>query len=145
MNGKSGSEFDNSAQQREKYNTMSWKKDFIYKFFQWFYKNYTYQQEKATPHFQAFWKKTKEIYGTEIPQSLRDEFRAQSLPLMKYTNILTFNCRAFALYISALIDKPWLYLLFELIVLSLVYHYMHHQHEKMSQRLLIRLQTDAAN
>ena len=145
VNGKSGSEFDNSAQQREKYNAMSWKKDFIYKFFQWFYKNYTYQQEKSTPHFQAFWKKTKEMYGTEIPQSLRDEFRAQSLPLMKYTNILTFNCRAFALYISALIDKPWLYLLFELIVLSLVYHYMHYQHEKMSQRLLIRLQTDAAN
>lgn len=136
VNGSKGSEFDNAEQQRLKYDQMPWRGNFIRKFFQWFYKNYTREQERATPHFQAFWRKVRSLYGSDIPDELRREFRSQSLPLMKYTNILTFNCRAFALYAAALVDLPWLYLLFELIVLSAVYHYMHFRHERMSQQLL---------
>ena len=37
---------------------------------------------------------------------------------MKYTNILTFNTRAIALYISLLIGEPWLYFVFEIIVMT---------------------------
>ena len=64
---------------------------------------------------------------------------------MKYTNILTFNTRAIALYISCLIDMPWLYLLFELTVMMAIYIYMGHKHEKDCEQLLIKLQTDASN
>ena len=59
-----------------------------------------------TPNFQQFYALVKEKYGDNIPQELRDEFRAASKPLMKYTNILTFNTRAIALYISLLIGEP---------------------------------------
>lgn len=145
VNGKSGSEFDDAAQQKEKYNQMPWKGNYVNKIFQWFYKNYTRAQEKATPNFQAFWQRLKALYGTDIPQDVRNDFRRNSLPLMKYTNILTFNCRAFALYIAAVIDKPWLYLLFELIVLSAVYHYMHYRHERMSKQMLLKLQIELSN
>ena len=71
-----------------------------------------------------------------VRQEFRDEFRRRSLPLMKYTNFLTFNSRAIALYVTALFDCPWVYLLFEAIVLSLVYFYMHYRHEKFSRELL---------
>ena len=47
-----------------------------------------------TPNFQRFYALVKEKYGDNIPQELRNEFRAASKPLMKYTNILTFNTRA---------------------------------------------------
>ena len=77
-------------------------------------------------------------YGDDIPQTLRDEFRKDSLPLMKYTNILTFNTRAIALYISLLIGEPWLYFIFEIVVMTALFVYMRHQHEAMCARLYVK-------
>ena len=118
---------------------MSWKGNWINKTFLWFYKNYTFNQEKETPAFQAYWSKLKEKYGTDIPQDIRDEFRQCSLPLMKYTNFLTFNARGLALYIAALIDRPWIYLLFEIIVLGGVYKYMNYRHEQFCRQLIKKI------
>lgn len=87
----------------------------------------------------------RELYGTDIPHSVRSEFRRLSLPLMKYTNILTFNTRAIALYISCLIDLPWLYFAFELTVLTALYAYMHWRHETMCRQFLLKLQTAHGN
>ena len=145
LKGDAGSELTNSAQQKKIDSETSWSKDFIKKFFLFFYVNYCKKQEQDTPKFQAFFAKVKSQYGSDIPQWLRNEFRKGSLPLMKYTNILTFNTRAIALYISCLIDMPWLYLLFELTVMMAIYIYMGHQHEKHCEQLLIKLQTDASN
>lgn len=41
LKGKAGSELSYSPILKEKYKTMSWKKDFIYKLFETFYINYT--------------------------------------------------------------------------------------------------------
>lgn len=87
-----------------------------------------------TPNFQRFYALVQQKYGDDIPQSLRDEFRAASLPLMKYTNILTFNTRAIALYISLLIGEPWVYFMFEIVVMTALFVYMRHQHEALSAR-----------
>lgn len=84
-----------------------------------------------TPNFQRFYAFVQERYGDNIPQALRDEFRALSLPLMKYTNILTFNTRAIALYISLLIGEPWLYFIFEIVVMTSLFVYMRHRHEAL--------------
>lgn len=139
IKGKEGSEFDNSEQLNQKFDNMPWKGNRINKTFLWFYKNYTFNQEKETPAFQAYWSKLKEKYGTDIPQDIRDEFRQCSLPLMKYTNFLTFNARGLALYIAALIDRPWIYLLFEIIVLGGVYKYMNYRHEQFCRQLIKKI------
>lgn len=96
--------------------------------------NYTRQQEGMTPNFQQFYALVKAKYGDNVPQELRDEFRAASKPLMKYTNILTFNTRAIALYVSLLIGEPWLYFVFEIIVMTSLFVYMRHCHEALSAR-----------
>ena len=79
----------------------------------------------------------KEQYGdTEnIPQEFRDKFRQLSLPLMKWANILTFNTRAITLYISCLIDFPWLYLVMEMTVFTALYFYMRYTHESFCKIL----------
>ena len=74
-----------------------------------------------------------------MPQQLRDEFRAGSLPLMKYTNWLTHNSRAFTLYIVCLLNVPYIYPLFEIIVLGVMYLYMNRKHEELSERMMERL------
>ncbi len=135
LNGKAGSELDNFKQQREAFHALPWKGNFWWKAFLYFYGNYTRKQEHDTPNFQRFYALVHTKYGDAVPQSLRDEFRALSRPLMKYTNILTFNTRAIALYVSLLLGQPWLYFVFESTVLFGLYLYMRHRHEAMSARL----------
>lgn len=134
LKGKGGSELDNFKQQREAFRALPWKGNFWWKAFLFFYGNYTRKQEKATPNFQRFYALVRKNYGDDIPQYLRDEFRTASRPLMKYTNILTFNTRAIVLYISMLIGQPWLYFVFESTVLMILYAYMRHRHESMCAR-----------
>ena len=76
-------------------------------------------------------------YGAteRIPCEFRDRFRAGSLPLMKWTNILTFNTRAIVLYAVCLLDLPWLYFVFEIVVMGALCAYMRRRHEALCERL----------
>ena len=78
-----------------------------------------------------------EKYGTtgNIPQSFRDKFRNFSLPMMKWTNILTFNTRAIVLYVACLVDLPWVYFFFEVVIMTAIYYYMRSKHEKFCKEL----------
>ncbi len=72
------------------------------------------------------------------------EFRRGSLPLMKWTNVLTFNWRAITLYISLLVGVlvPWfvvVYPLMELTLFHLIYCHMRRSHEALSARLAATL------
>jgi hypothetical protein len=59
-----------------------------------------------------------------VSTEFRNAFREKSLPLMKYTNILSFNWRSIVLFASILACMPWLYFAFELIVLNALLVYM---------------------
>lgn len=141
LKGKAGSELDSSIQQKKLYDETPWKGNVIYKFFLLTYINYTRGQEKQTPQFQKLKQVLREKYGAteNIPQGFRDEFRKHSLPLMKWTNILTFNTRAITLYVACLIDFPWLYVVTELTLLTWLYLYMRHVHERFCKELITKL------
>lgn len=132
LKGQEGSELDSASALREKLRQLSWKNDFWSKLTLTFYTNYTVGQEKRTPWMQRLRRILKEKYGNEIPQSFRDAFRSKSKPLMKYTNILSFNTRSFALFAAILLFRmPWLYFAFELTVLNIVLIYMVARHESI--------------
>ena len=76
-----------------------------------------------TPKFQRFFVLVQQKFGQRIPQYLRDEFRAGSLPLMKWANILTFNTRAIILFVVILMGVPWVYFVFELTVMNILFFY----------------------
>lgn len=135
LKGKSGSELDNSVQQRELYLSLSWKKDLVRKTFLWFYTGYTHSQEQFSPAFQRFFAALRAKYGEVYPQEVRNRFREGSLPLMKYTNILSFNTRVIVLFISLLVNLPWIYFVFELTVLNGLLIYMICQHERLCRQM----------
>ena len=140
--GKQGSELDNACQEKEKYNRMSWRNGFIQKLFQFFYKDYTANQERMTPCFQRFFAELKAKYKDGVaPVEVREQFRQKSLPLMPLTNILSFNTRVIVLFISLLIDMPWLYFVFELTVLNAIFIYMVWKHEKLSFQMFNFIKT----
>ena len=131
LKGEEGSELDSVAAIDVKYNSLSWKKDFMGKLVCFFYRNYTANQEALTPAMQSLRHTIKEEFGNEIPQRFRDDFRAKSKPLMKYTNWLSFNMRTIALFCSLFACMPWLYFGFELTVLNILLVYMMLRHEKI--------------
>lgn len=132
LKGKEGSELDNYAQQRQIYENLP-KSKWFDRLFYYNYANYCKSQEKRTPKFQKMMEVVKERYGSveNMPQELKEQFIKGSRPLMKYTNILTFNVRAITLYITCLLNCPWVYLLVEIIILSIIYIYMHKKHESL--------------
>lgn len=140
IKGKSGSELDNFQKLRTELKSLSWKSDGMWMVFLYFYGNYTHSQEQMTPKFQQLRMRLQEKYGdSPVPAELAAKFRKGSLPLMKYANILTFNTRAIALYISLLIGMPWLYLVFEIVVMNILFFYMRGKHESLCAKIAAEL------
>lgn len=100
-----------------------------------FYIGYTRQQESTSPSMQKLRRDIKQKWPDgNIPQWFRDEFRAESKPLMKYTNILTFNWRAITLFVSLILKMPWLYFAAELTVFNIIMLYMIMRHERICRK-----------
>lgn len=139
LKGKEGSELDSVDQLTEEYNKTPWKGNLWKKLTMFFYRNYTANQEVMTPSMQRLRKALKERYGDDVPQGFRDMFRRLSLPLMKYTNMLSFNTRIIAMFISVIVQVPWLYFAFELVVLNAMLVYMIVRHESICRKSLATL------
>ena len=136
LKGKEGSELESTEALTEQFKELSWGKNFMKKLTLAFYRNYTKSQEALTPAMQRLRKLLKEKYGEELPQALRDDFRAASLPLMKYTIMLSFNTRIIAMFISVAVRTPWLYFVFEFVVLNTMMVYMIVRHERICKSFI---------
>ena len=134
--GREGSELDSYAAQRQVYERLP-KRQWLQRIFYYNYANYCRSQERRTPQFQRFFRQVRQRYpdASSMPQSLRDAFRRGSLPLMKYTNLLTFNTRAIIIYVTCLLNVPYVYPLLEMTVFALMYWHMHRSHEKLCGEL----------
>lgn len=149
LKGKEGSELDNYVQQRAIYESLP-KREWFARVFYKNYAAYCRSQEKRTPRFQQFFKQYQQAQQEDQAQQvspvslslLRERFLEGSRPLMKYTNLLTFNSRAICLYVTCLLNCPWVYLLFEIMVLTVLYIYMHRRHEMLCARLSEELNTN---
>ena len=128
--GKEGSELDNYRQQRQIYESLP-KSQWLSRLFYYNYANYCKSQEKRTPRFQKFFAKWKEQPSEDVRQRLLTGSR----PLMKYTNLLTFNSRAITIYVTCLLNCPWVYPLLEITVFQAMYVYMHRTHENLCASL----------
>lgn len=128
--GKEGSELDNYRQQRQIYESLP-KSQWLSRLFYYNYANYCKSQEKRTPRFQQFFAKWKEQPSEDVRQRLLTGSR----PLMKYTNLLTFNSRAITIYVTCLLNCPWVYPLLEITVFQAMYVYMHRTHENLCASL----------
>lgn len=141
LKGEDGSELESARKLKEKLAGLSWGKNFWQKLTLTFYTNYTVQQEATAPSMQALrCELARRFPDGRIPEDFRADFRQASLPLMKYTNILSFNWRTIALFASLFACMPWLYFVFELTVLNILLLYMVIRHERICRRFTRRLQ-----
>lgn len=142
LKGEEGSELDSVVQLRRQLveSGITWKNSFWQRLTLSFYLTYTRQQEATSPAMQELRRELRRRFPDgHIPQSFRDDFRRESLPLMKYTNILSFNWRTITLFTSLFIGQPWLYFVAELTVFNALLIYMIVRHERLCRRLILRL------
>jgi hypothetical protein len=138
LKGEKGAELDNSKRQQEIYDQMtpethSWAE----RYFQKSYIDYTKKQEKVTPQFQRLMQKLREKFGASenIPENIRKEFHDQSLPVIFWNGLLTFNFRSFWLFVFCLLDIPVMNFIFEIVCMSLLTWYINHRHESFCRRI----------
>ena len=131
LKGKDGSELDSFQKQVDTLKALPKQGAFWERLFYTNYAKYCHSQEKRTPAFQRFFMK----WNAGPKEETRLRFLEGSRPLMKYTNLLTFNLRAIVCYIACLTDHAWLYPLFEIIVMSAMYVHMHRTHERLCEEL----------
>lgn len=135
IHAKSGDELDNSQEQHRRMTQLKWmSKDWFQKLYLYFYTIYTRGQEAQSPCFQLLYSDIQTRLHGDIPTEMRQRFRADSLPLMPLTNILTFDNRVGVLFLSLLIGMPWLYFVYESTVLEALRYYTRHRHEALCMK-----------
>ena len=145
IKGKEGSEVDRAVNVRRMFQELRFMKNPVQKIMMAFYLNYTHQQENLSPALQRFLECIRDRFGDDVPQWMRDGFRTKNKPLMKYTNMLTFNTRCIALFISLFLHRPWMYFVFELTALNLMLLYMILKQESISRYFYQKLNHAAEN
>lgn len=139
LKGEEGSELDSYEKEHAIAESLKGKEGVFWdRAFHSNYQRYCRSQERRTPTFQKFHTALMEKYGSidKVPQDIKDRFLSGSRPLMPFTNFLSFNSRAILIYVTCLLDCPWVYLVFEITLYNLLYIYMHKRHEELCRRLM---------
>ena len=132
LSGSVISELEDVDELRAQYRALSWKGNFSKKLTMKFYLNYSLQQRASSPKmFELSNILSRKFPDGNLPVEFREDFRKRSLPLMKYTNFLSFNWRSFTLFASLLAMMPWIYFVVEITVFNAALAYMRFRHERM--------------
>ena len=137
LKGEKGSELDNSKRQREIYEAMDENTSAVERNFQKSYIEYTKKQEQRTPQFQRLMEKLRQKFGStdNIPAEVRQQFHDQSLPVIFWNGLLTFNFRSFWLFLFCLLDVPVMNFLWEIIAMGLLCYYVNRRHESFCKKI----------
>ena len=103
----------------------------VAKFFYVLYRWYSLLQVKVTPTLQKMLKQMHSLYGDDIPENIRIEFRKKSKALMKYIDLMTFNGRTIIMFVIVLSGEVYLYYLYEILVLNAVLFFCMKKHEQI--------------
>lgn len=142
LKGDEGSELDTYEVQRAELEKLKGKEGVFWdRAFHSNYQNYCKSQEKRTPEFQKLRKTIETNFRTveKMPKEWKEEFLKGSRPLMPMTNFLTFNSRAIFIYITCLLNIPWVYFLLEITLYNIIYIYMHKRHEELCEKIRLNL------
>lgn len=135
VNGKGGSELDDSESVAHDYRSISFKAEPVRKLSLWFYWHYTKVQETFNPQMTRLRVCLRLQSGESLSPTICELVGHATLPLMKWTNVLTYNWRAITLLVSILVQRPWLYLICELSVFNVIMLYMVIRHEHICKTI----------
>lgn len=140
MNASNGHDLETSKDVQDMLSKLTKDSPWYERLFMKSYVGYTQKQEKATPKFQLLLATLRAKYGdiNNIPDTLRQEMRVESLRCMRY-DYIGFMYRAITLSLLSIADIPLIHFIFEVVVLGLCTRYLICIHEKMCEHFTSRL------
>lgn len=135
LRNKNGSELDRSRDIARARARLPWKGARFQKLYLYFYGLYTRLQELSTPAFQRFFRALDES-SDEVREAVRQDYLARSRKYIQLTNVLTFNARAYTLFLLVLLGVPMVFFPFELLVFGGLMLYMRKKYEEIAEDLL---------
>lgn len=123
VSGPKSNEIENSIMVKHQYDGLSWRNEFLRKFFQYIYLKYVNLMEWFSKNLVELKSLSFILFNESIPQWFVSEYRQLNKPMIKYYNTLTINTRQYTLFILLLLKHPEWYFLFEIVVLNFVLLY----------------------
>jgi phosphatidylglycerophosphate synthase len=136
LGGVGRGELDDAERVEADYRALSWSRDLTHKLVLRLYLNYMRQQEMLTRSFRALRREVAVRYPEARPAWLAEAYREMNRRLLKYYNILTANTRIFVLAVAVCIDRPLLYLGFEIVFLNALLVWISSVQDCNNERLL---------
>lgn len=133
IGGKNGKEFESYATIKAKVDAMP---PGFSRLVSRVYSYYTLLQAKLSPRLQ---KLAARLGDRSFTEEESVGFRQGSMLIQKLINLMTFNGRTVALFISALAGIPWFYFVYEVLFLNIVLLVSRAQHETLCKIYLERL------
>jgi phosphatidylglycerophosphate synthase len=129
-------ELDESGDVSAEYRKLSWTQNFWEKLLWFFYVPYTKMQEALSGSVDELRQATLRKFGTEIPQSIKDEYRRRNKPNIMWYNALTTNTRMLVLYFSLFVGNLWIYIIADLTYFNLVLLVMKIRQKRINQEMM---------
>lgn len=95
------------------------------------YANYTKTQETISPKVKNFFLSLYSKYPDGADKEMFAKMRLENKKYMPLTNILQFNTRTIALFITIFLNKVWLYFCFDIVVMNTILIYLVVKQEKL--------------
>ncbi len=137
LKNKHGSEFETSADVDAKRAALPKKGHAIEKLYLLVYSIFTRTQEATTPGFQQVLEGYQAADG-ETREKIRQDYLTGSRKYIQWTNILTFNCRAYLFFACLLLGAPEAYFFLEFFIFSAIKIWMCGRYERICRDLKVR-------
>jgi len=129
-------DLDSSVILRSSYRKIRWRDQPWPKFLLALYLNFTRQQEMLSPHLTRLRKVSYQSFPHQIPESFSTRYRISARPMFKLWGLLMTNTRMLILFIFLFLGQPIWYFWAEVTILNMLFAYLIHRQETMSQSLM---------
>jgi CDP-alcohol phosphatidyltransferase len=136
VQGRSRSDWDSSRRLRAEYRGLSWQRDGWQKVLLALYSHFTWQQELLSPKLRHLRELTEHEFPTEVPPPLREHYRENARPMLRWWGLLMTNTRMFFLFLFLLLDHPAWFFWLELTILNVLLLILVVRQERMSRALV---------
>jgi len=136
VKGRARSDWDSSRTLREEYRHLSWRTDAWQKLMLALYINFTWQQELLSPKLRRLRDVTEREFPSNVPGDLREHYRENARPMLRWWGLLMTNTRMFFLFLFLVLDRPAWFFWLEITILNLLLLVLITRQENMSRSLV---------
>ena len=136
VKGRAGADWDSTEALRRERQKLSWRTQPWNKLLLTLYLNFTWQQELLSPALRRLRKTTEREFPGEMPNGLRQHYRENARPTLKWWGFLMTNTRMFFLFLFLIVDRPAWYFWIEISVFNLLLGYLIVRQERMSRTVV---------